>query len=55
MASSYEVESLDGTVRIPLPSLIECNDIPYNRDKIPTTDVARRHAHLKSVAHLFPE
>lgn len=54
-ASSYEVKSLDGTVRIPLPSLIECNDIPNNRDEIPTPDVARRHAHLKSVAHLVPE
>lgn len=53
-ASGYEVESLDGTVRIPLPSLIECNDISNNRE-IPTPDVARCHAHLKSVAHLIPE
>ena len=54
-ASGYEIESLDGTVRIPLPSLIECNDIPNNRDEIPTPDVARSHPHLKSVAHLIPE
>ncbi|XP_034057918.1 uncharacterized protein LOC117536928 [Gymnodraco acuticeps] len=31
-ASGYEVESLDGTVHIPLPSFIECNDIPNNRN-----------------------
>lgn len=54
-ASGYEVESVDGTVRIPLPSLIECNDIPNNRDEIPTPDVALHHAHLKSVAHLIPD
>ncbi len=48
--SGYEVESLDGTVCIPLPSLIECNDIPNSRDEIPTPDVARGHIHLKSVA-----
>ncbi|RXN14933.1 hypothetical protein ROHU_008863 [Labeo rohita] len=54
-ASGYEVESLHGTVRIPLPSRIECNDIPDNRDEIPTPDVARSHTHLKSVAHLIPE
>ncbi|XP_034053860.1 uncharacterized protein LOC117533931 [Gymnodraco acuticeps] len=54
-ASGYEVESLDGTVHIPLPSLIECNDIPNNRNEIPTPDVALNHAHLKSVAHLIPD
>lgn len=54
-ASGYEVESLDGTARIPLSSLIECNDIPNNRDEIPTSTVAIHHEHLKSVAHLIPD
>ncbi|XP_015230161.1 PREDICTED: uncharacterized protein LOC107084717 isoform X2 [Cyprinodon variegatus] len=53
-ASGYEIESLDGNVRILLPSLIECNDIPNNRDEIPTPEVARHHQHLKSLAHLIP-
>lgn len=48
--SGYEVESLDGTVHIALPILTECNDIPNNRDEIPTPD-----AHLKSLAHLIPD
>ena len=39
-ASGYEVESLDGTVRVPLLSLIECNDIPNTREEIPTPEVA---------------
>ncbi|XP_055061241.2 uncharacterized protein [Misgurnus anguillicaudatus] len=52
-ASGYEVESLDGAVRIPLPSLIECNDIPNNREEIPTPEVALHHVDLRSVAHLI--
>ncbi|XP_036007876.1 uncharacterized protein LOC118567277 [Fundulus heteroclitus] len=47
-ASGYEVESLDGTVRVPLPSLIECNDIPNNREEIPTPEVALHHDHLSA-------
>lgn len=42
-ATSYVVESLDGTVHVPLPSLIECNDIPNNREEIPTFDAALPH------------
>lgn len=49
------MESLDGSVYIPLPSLIECNDIPNNRDEMPTPEVALRRTHLKSVAHLIPD
>ena len=54
-ASGYEVESLDGTFCASLPSLIECNDIPNNREEIPTPEVALHHAHLRSVAHLIPD
>ncbi len=54
-ASGYQVESLDGTVRIPLPSLTECNDITNNRDEILTPNVDLHHAHLKSVAYLIPD
>lgn len=53
-ANGYEVESLDGTVNISLPSLIECNEIPNNRDEIPSPDVALCHPHLKSLAPLIP-
>ncbi|XP_013856011.1 uncharacterized protein LOC106511825, partial [Austrofundulus limnaeus] len=53
-ASGYVIESMDGNVHIPLPSLIECNNIPNNRDEIPTPEVALHHPHLKSLAHLIP-
>ena len=48
-ATGYVVESLDGTVHIPLPSLIECNDSPTNREEIPTPSAALHHPHLKSI------
>ncbi|XP_057696128.1 uncharacterized protein LOC130918450 isoform X1 [Corythoichthys intestinalis] len=54
-ASGYIIESLDGTVNIPLPSLIECDDIPNNRNEIPTPNMALHHPHLKSIAHLIPD
>lgn len=46
---------MDGKVSLPLPSLLECNDIPDNRSEIPTPSAAFNHPHLKSVAHLIPE
>lgn len=54
-STSYVVESLDGTVHIPLPCLIECNDIPNNREEIPMPHAALHHPHLKKVTHLIPE
>lgn len=54
-ATGYVVESLDGTVHIPLLSLIECNDIPNNREEIPTPSAAQHHPYLKTVTHLVPE
>ncbi|KAK7905231.1 hypothetical protein WMY93_017838 [Mugilogobius chulae] len=54
-ATGYTVEALDGTVQIPLPSLIECKNIPNDRDEIPTPSAALHHSHLKSVANLIPE
>ncbi len=53
-ATGYIVESLDSTVHVPLPSLIECN-IPNNREEIPTPNAALHHPHLKSVTQLIPE
>lgn len=43
------------TIHIPLPSLIECNDIPNDRSEIPTPSAALHHPHLKAVAHLIPD
>ncbi|XP_056393184.1 uncharacterized protein LOC130285449 [Hyla sarda] len=54
-ATGYQIESLDGQTCLPLPTIIECNQIPDNRSEIPTREVASYHSHLKSMAHLIPE
>ncbi|XP_053323801.1 uncharacterized protein LOC128497662 [Spea bombifrons] len=54
-ATGFQIESLDGQTCLPLPTIIECNQIPDNRSEIPTPDVASYHAHLKCMAHLIPE
>ncbi|XP_023812156.1 uncharacterized protein LOC111947642 [Oryzias latipes] len=54
-ATGYVVAAVDGSVHIPLPTLIECKNIPNDRDEIPTPSAAMHHNHLKSVAHLIPE
>lgn len=54
-ASGFQIDSMDGKVSLPLPSLLECNDIPNNRMEIPTPSAASYHPHLQPVAHLIPE
>ncbi|XP_061169198.1 uncharacterized protein LOC133178524 [Saccostrea echinata] len=53
-ASGYMVESIDGTCTLQLPDLIECNDIPNNREEIPSPGVAQSFPHLNDIAHLIP-
>ncbi|XP_062603957.1 uncharacterized protein LOC134265758 [Saccostrea cucullata] len=53
-ASEYTVESLDGTAILQLPTLIECNEIPDNKNEIPTPEVARCYSHLQDIAELIP-
>lgn len=54
-AEGFQVESLDGQISLPLPPLIECNEILNDRSEIPTPDAARHHQHLKGVASHIPE
>ncbi|KAM4012210.1 uncharacterized protein ACNLHF_005183 [Anomaloglossus baeobatrachus] len=53
-ATGYQIESLDGKTSLPLPTLIECNAIPNNREEIPTPEAALHHPHLRNIAHLIP-
>ena len=53
-ASGFMVESANGDLHLSLPTLIECNLIPNNRDEIPTPEAARSHMHLKSIADKIP-
>lgn len=42
-AYGYNIVSVDGKVSIPLPMLVECNDVPNNRD------VPLHQRHLMSI------
>nr|XP_054604550.1 uncharacterized protein LOC129165413 [Nothobranchius furzeri] len=53
-AGGHIVESLDGKANFPLPTLIECNAIPNNRDEVPTAEAALHHPHLKAIAAEIP-
>ncbi|XP_040298329.1 uncharacterized protein LOC121009343 [Bufo bufo] len=49
-ATGYLISSIKGNVHIPLPTLIECDQIPDERDEIPTPEAAYHHSHLKHLA-----
>ncbi|XP_021180355.2 uncharacterized protein LOC110369531 [Fundulus heteroclitus] len=53
-ALGYMIESIDGSLAMPLPMLIECNMIPNKREEIPTPSAASAHSHLKGLAHKIP-
>ncbi len=53
-AKDFVVESLDGKVSMMLPTLIECNSIPDNRQEIPTPEAAAYHPHLQAISSQIP-
>ncbi|XP_073510708.1 uncharacterized protein [Phyllobates terribilis] len=53
-AAGYVVEPLDGKMCLPLPTILECNQIPDNRSEILTPQVASHHPHLKRIERLIP-
>lgn len=55
MAEGFQIESLDGSAVIPLPPLIECQDIPNNRSEIPTPSAVLHQPHLRSIAKFIPK
>lgn len=44
-AGNFIIESMDGKLQLPLPTLIECDMMPDDRTEIPCQDVARHHPH----------
>ena len=38
-----------------LPTLIECNSIPRDKQEIPTPEMARRFPHLNDIANQIPQ
>lgn len=53
--TGFIAQSLDGSISVPLPKLIECNYMPEDKMEIPTPEAARHHPHLQSMGHLIPE
>uniref|UniRef100_A0A8C5WGP0 Large ribosomal subunit protein uL6 N-terminal domain-containing protein n=1 Tax=Leptobrachium leishanense TaxID=445787 RepID=A0A8C5WGP0_9ANUR len=51
-ARGYIVASLGGNLE--LPTLVECNQIPSNKQEIPTPEAALHHPHLKAIANEIP-
>ena len=54
IANGYVVEALDGSSKMKLPSVLECNEIPNIPGEIPTPEVARYHSHLRDIADCIP-
>ena len=54
-ASNLIVEPIDGSVQIPLPTLIECDMMPDDRAEIPSAEIARHYPHLKPMADKIPD
>ncbi|XP_078367158.1 uncharacterized protein LOC144651138 [Oculina patagonica] len=49
------IESIDQRIQCHLPTLTECDEIPNNREEIPTPQVAQAHPHLMPIAKEIPE
>jgi len=54
-ATGLVVESYDGSTQHALPTVLECDQIPNDREEIPTPDVAQHYSHLTSIARHIPE
>ncbi|XP_026003932.1 uncharacterized protein LOC113009687 [Astatotilapia calliptera] len=55
LAENLFIQSVDGQFSSPLPSLLECDSLPDNKNEIPTQEIALAHQHLKHLAdHMQP-
>ena len=52
--SGYIIESLDSSTTFHLPTVLEYDDIPQNRDEIPSPDIMRQHSHLRDLSGFIP-
>ena len=48
------VEAIDHSISIKIPSLIECADIPNNRNEIPSPEVVKNFPHLRDLSAYIP-
>lgn len=53
--NGFIVRSMEGDVDFELPTLLECDHIPNNREEIPTPEVTLHHSHLFDISrHIQP-
>lgn len=52
--AGYVAESADGLIKMDIPPLIECNDIPNDREEIPIPDIAEHYPHLTDISYQIP-
>ncbi|XP_056017478.1 uncharacterized protein LOC130053872 [Ostrea edulis] len=52
--SNLIIESFDSSCKMKLPTLIECDQIPDQRDEIPSPSAAKVHSHLSDLADAIP-
>ncbi|XP_048747853.2 uncharacterized protein LOC125660050 [Ostrea edulis] len=50
-SGGFIIQSVDMSAKIVLPEIIECRDIPNNRNEIPTPEAVRHHTHLCDIAN----
>lgn len=53
-ARGYVIESCDRSRTFKQPDIIKCDEIPQNRDEIPSPEVAASYAHLRKIADNLP-
>lgn len=53
-ATNYVMQSLDGSHAFTLTNILECEDIPQNREEIVTPAVTSHYPHLKDIAEFIP-
>jgi hypothetical protein len=49
------VSNLLGDKEFELPSVLECKNIPNNRNEIPTPEIAVCYDHLNNIEHEIPQ
>ncbi|XP_033726768.1 uncharacterized protein LOC117316337 [Pecten maximus] len=54
-AEGFIIQSVDATAKHDLPVITECNQIPDEKEEIPTPDVAYNHPHLRDIASAIQE
>jgi len=54
-ATGYVLESIDETVQLDCPCLIECNQIPNSKQEVATPAVARHYRHLQDLEQYIPK